>query len=489
MALPLSRYMGIKRTTTHRPKINDVYLGSSRTNGSAYGLSNKIQQKTRFWNWYKQRPELNSPVSIRVNDTITEVEFFAPDGTSLGRNKRREAEQDYMKNFINDRLKSIWFDAMVTGSGFGWMANVEPEDDRVKEIIDRYVSSYLPRISTKESESTLRFCIKQQLDEDLRKPRVFDVLPSSSTEIIYNDTDVLGYRQYHNTGETIFSPKEIIHFKFQAVDGKVEGYSPVESLYTEMILLYFIKENMISYIRNGGNPNKIYILKDEIANSPNHQYITELLESQGLLENRHGNIVLTGNVDVQQLEEKMRDMEYKDLDLLVTSNIAYALQIPVSRIPYLIGKSSTSGDSGGLAESGYWSMIDSDQRKIEYLMNSQYFLSKGYMMRFARHYRIDDVREVQAFSMKTDALMKAQQLFSQYDLELTPQKITTMLELREQDTQKLDPKKKIISPKPNLRSQPQFSNGELKNPDAQKRDDTKRQAAQNNPSGADQSGF
>lgn len=492
MALPLSSFMGLRLgdQQNKRPRINDVFINTSRRANSAYGLSNRIQQKTRFWNWYKQRPELNSPVSIRVNDTITDVDFYDLDGTALGRNKRKEAERDYERNFINERLKSIWFDAIVTGSGFGWIGRLDPEDPRVKEVVDGYFESYLPMIAMKEAENAVRFSVKQAIDEDLRKPRVFDVLPSSATEIVYNEVDIEGYRQYHSSGEVFFEPDEIIHFKFQAIDGKVDGYSPVESLYTEMILLYFIKENMISYIRNGGNPNKIYILEDEIANSPNHQYMTELLTSQGILENRHGNLVLTGNVKVEQLEEKMRDMEYKDLDLLITSNIAYALQIPVSRIPYLIGKAQSNGDSGGLAESGYWSMIDSDQRKIEYLMNSQYFMMKGYKMKFRRHYRIDDVREVQAFSMKADALMKTQQLFNPYGLELTPQKIATMLDLQEQDTQKIDPKRAMLQYQmPNLMNQNQLSNGELKNPDAQKRDDTKRQAAQNNPSGSDQSGL
>lgn len=489
MAIPLSKFMSLGQRSERRPRINDMFINHDSRGNSAYGLSNRIQQKKRFWAWYKQRPELNSPVTIRVNDTITDVDFYTPEGKALGRNKAIEAQRDFERNFINERLKSIWFDAIVTGSGFGWKGFLDAESEELKQTLSAFTAGYAKRVGLKESQ-ILDFTLKQMIDEDLRKPRVFDYIASSSVEVLYDEIDILGYKQYHSTGDTVFKPNEVIHFKFQSIDGKPEGYSPIESLHTEMLLLYFIKENMMSYIRNGGNPDKIYVLLNEMANSPNHQYISNLLANQGLLENRHGNLVLTGDVKIHDLGEKMKDMEYQNLDLLITSNIAYALQIPVSRIPYLIGKAQSNGDSGGLAESGYWSMIEADQKKIETLMNSQYFHDKGYYMKFRRHYKIDDVREVQALTMKADAITKLQSILNVYGKELSPNKIITMMDMQEQDTQEIPKeRRRSLLPTPNLLNQNQLNNGELDNPDKQKRNDTKRQAAQNNPSGANQGGL
>jgi len=483
MAIPLTKFMKIG----NRPRLNEFSYSSSRNNNNSVGFSNKLQAKRKFWTWFRSRPELNSPVTIRVNDTITHMDFYDLDGKALGPRKLQEAQEDYAKNFMTERLKSIWSDALVTGDGFAWKGFQDPA--KLKEIVDEFSSKYDKMYSVKEGEDVLSFAVKKLMDEDSRKPRKFDHIASSMMQINHSDVDVIGYTQFHNGGNTTFSKDEIIHFKFMSVDGKVAGYTPIESLFTEMILLYFIKENMVSYIRNGGVPRKIFTLEDELPGSQTHNFLTELLMSQGALENRHGNLVLTGKVDVKDMEEKLRDMEYKDLALYVTSNIAYALQIPVSRIPYMIGQAQSGGDAGGLAESGYWSMIDSDQLKIENLMNTQYFEAKSYMGKFRRHYKIDDLREVQALGMKADAITKMQTVFSTYGKELSVAKITTLMDLNSNDVVDI-PKDRVnpLLPKTNLLNQNQLSNGELDNPDKQKKNDTKRQAALNNSSGADQSG-
>jgi hypothetical protein len=303
-------------------------------------------------------------------------------------------------------------------------------------------------------------------------------------EIKFDKFDITGYIQRVNADATEFSTSEIMQFDFDIGNGKVDGHTPVESLIPEMILLWFIKENMISYIRNGGSPDKVFILPEEQANSVNHQYLVDLLQNQGVLENRHGNLVLTGKVDIEDIRAKAADMEYKELALYVTSNIAYALHIPVSRIPYMIGRAQSSGDAGGLAEAGYWSMIDSDQEYIETILNTQLFNPMGWSVKFKRHYKIDDLREVQALSLKADTITKLQGVFKGYGKKISSSKIVELMDLDEDDLEDLSPEEKMDQmQQTNMLNQGLLRNSQLVNPDKQQKAETRRQAATNDPKG------
>ena len=61
----------LKRLSKGRPLLNQVPV-NPRRDGSI-GLSTILMQKQKFWNWFGTRPELNSPVMIRVDDTITDA--------------------------------------------------------------------------------------------------------------------------------------------------------------------------------------------------------------------------------------------------------------------------------------------------------------------------------------------------------------------------------------------------------------------------------
>jgi len=238
-----------------------------------------------------------------------------------------------------------------------------------------------------------------------------------------------------------------------------------------MILLWFIKENMISYIRNGGAMDKIFTLPEGMPNDENYKFMVQTLQNYNAVENRHWNLVMTGKVDVQDLNEKIKDMEYKELALWVTSNVAYALQIPVSRIPYMIGSAQSGGDSGGLADSGYWSMIEADQRKIEILLNTQLLGQMGIVTKFRKRYKIDDLRETQALTMKADGITKLQTIFGQYGERLTKGRVLSMMDLPQNATEKI-PEEDMMNPleKTGLMNQNMLNNIQLEGDNNIKRD-------------------
>lgn len=486
MPLSLTKAIGLDKQAT-KPLLNTYLSRTSPRDKQYITATQKMKQKKQLVEWFKTRPELNSPVMARVNDTIKPVEFYDPNGKTLGRNKRMEAEKWWKKNFMDERMKSIWTDSIITGEGFGWKGQLKPK--QIKEAITKMTHGLkgIPGLKVKELKQEL---ISKAIDEDKRKVRLFDYVASSTMEIDHDEKDIIGYTQRVNTNTQTFTTEETIRFSFSNINGEVNGYTPVISLASELILIWFIKENMKAYMRNNGLPKKVFSLVDEIANSTNHQYLVEQLQDFGAVQNRHGNLVLTGKIDIADLEEKIKDMDYKELALYVTSNVAYALQIPVSRIPYMIGKAQSAGDAGGLAEAGYWSMIEADQRKIENLLNTQMFEIMGWSVRFKKQHRIDDLRETQAMTMKADAIIKLQGIFSKFKKKVSERKIINLMDFDEEDVEEMTAEELTELSEINNPSngQGQLPNGQLSSGDKVVKSDKKRTEAVNNPKNNPQTG-
>lgn len=464
------------------PRLNDfTWYSRSANRGSSSYSNNYMTQKQRFWSWFKTRPELNAPVTAKVNDTITDVYFTDINDDALGAKKRNEAKTFWESNLMDETLKAIWLDTVTTGTGFGWIGTISPIE--LTKCVDDFLKLQSNRISVKESGfdfKTIRDMLAlKTINDEAGKPRTFAQIASSSVMIGHDGYAATNYIQTVGTTQTNFKPSEVIQFNYMNADGHIDGWSPVESMSSEMLLLYLVKENMISYVRNGGSPDSVFVLPKEIANSQNHEYLKDLLMNQGALENRHGNLVLTGEVNIQKIREKVADMEYQNLALWITSNIAYGLHVPVSRIPYMIGKAQSAGDAGGLADAGYWSEIYSDQRKIENLLNNQIFRRLGIKVHFRKAYKIDDLRAAQSSSMKADTIVKMQNILGQYGKKLSLDKIMTTMDLGLEDVKENDMPGN--APVNNTLNQNQLSNGELKNPDQQKKNSVKRDAAMNDP--------
>lgn len=475
MVLPVISYFSTPTIRpVHRPMLNSIPTSLS-TRASRIGAFNS-QYKT-FWRKFKQSIELYGIINILVTDIVGDRPYFtAPDQTPLGRNKRLQADKHWKENRIKETLKAILFDRFVTGDGYGWKARVTQEEKlkRIKEVM----KTYLSKLSSSEYN---KIFIKTMQDEDLKLPKKFDYIASSTVQILSNKFDILGYRQMCQ-GELIdFSPEEVIHFRLNTVDGNIQGFSPMQALVKELALLYFVKGNMLAYMENGGKPDILFTLENAQPNSDTFNNFNQQLNSFVQLETSHGYLLGTGKVDVQDLSfGKSRDMEYQTLALWVTSGMLFAFGIPINRVPFLVGKSATSGDSGGMAEAGYQNMISEQQDEIEDIMNYQYFEEFGWHMHLPRHYKQDEVREAQAMSMNADTVTKLQMIYSKQKKKISVEKLNEILDISADDLEDLSPDE-LMQADPGLRNQNMLNNMSInKNPDAQKRADTKRNVANAN---------
>jgi len=476
MTLPVAQFF-TSRTVLGTQNIKRPMITSLPITFGGSNISTLRGTYHDFWKWFKRTPELVATIGVPVTDIMGDRPHWTDlDGNELNKKELKEATAFWRGNRGKETITAWLYDRFLTGDSFLWVGKPTSKDvvRAVKEVLKKDHSTV--RISTKEIKQVLvKAAVKISQDEDLKKPKVFDYVASSTVDIIHTPFEILHYRQIVNGNQATFQPDEIIHGRYITINGEVQGFSPVESLMAELTLLNLVKGNMLAFMRNGGSPDKAYILPKEIANSPNHQFLVSTLQKYKKIENAHGNLVFTGEIDIKDLQGNPKDLEYKDLALYITSNIAYAYGIPVTRIPYLIGTAQSKGDSGGLSESGYWNKISEIQDDVEDLLNGQLFLPFGWQIHLPRKYKQDEVREAQTASMNTDTVIKMQKILKENKLQLNNQKILRLLQMSTDDVEDFEPG---IEEENELQNQNQLPNSQvMTEPDQQKRANTKRNSA------------
>lgn len=434
MTFPVTEFLTRSRMTgepvLHRPIFNAVPIATA---------GSRIQWQGNYrslWERLKRSPELLATISIPITDILGDrPEWTAPDGSNLGRNKKLQAQRFWRSNAGKEVLFAFLLDAFLCGDGFMWKGkpNKRETERAVKEVVKRFKEQLLlDDLQVKELQA------KAAMDEDVRAPKKIDHVASSTVQIIHDHFDIQGYEQSAAGIKVVFKPEEILHWRYMRINGEVQGFAPAEALAAEIMLLTLVKENMMSFMRNGGSPDKVFILPKELSRSKNHQYLIDTLRKYKSIANRHGNLVFTGELQIEDLQGSPKDLEYKDLALYITSNIAFSYRIPVTRIPYLIGTSSSKGDSGGLSESGYWNGISMIQDSLEDLLNSQLFEEMGWAIKFQRKYKQDEIREAQRDSMNADTIIKYQSILAKNGKQLKETKVLGLLHFNEEDIEDLD---------------------------------------------------
>lgn len=354
-----------------------------------------------FIKWARKSPQLMGFLDIISTDMLSDGVEFKPINKSSGRNKVMNAKKFWAANSGINVAQETIYDLLITGIAYNWIGKIS--DKQLKEFCSTTLKNINPEIKENDLEfkaDVIMKDIKDNSGDSLAKK--LRHVASSTVSINSNEYEVLDYVQRVGVNTKKFSNDEILVFKLMPFDGKIYPYPPMESIMSEIYLLWLITQNYVSFFENGGKPDNVFILPKELAGSPNHKYLIETLKKYKKIQNKHGNLVFTGDLEIQKLMEIEHQMENKDLGLYLTSVIAMMYGIPVGRIPMLVGKAATSGDSGGLADTGYWRKISVWQSKMEAVYNRDLFIPFfGVEMKFRRGYLQDEVRETQNEMQKT----------------------------------------------------------------------------------------
>lgn len=366
---------------------------------SLFGDSTDQADFKNFMKWSKRSPALLGMLSGMVSDIVGDNIHFEPrDKRKDSRNKLLAAKKFWNENKGMEQLEQGLYDAFITGQMYHWVEQLSEE--RVKRIADNTAQAMNEVKGFNLDSNKIVELLQEQQKYVLLKQ--FTYLPATTVKVTNNKYQVTGYVQTVGTTIKFFPAKEIMHLKLMPMDGKPVGFAPVEAILAEIYLTWLITQNYVSFFENGGKPDAAFILPKELAGSKNHRYLVEVLKKYKKIQNKHGNLVITGEIEIQNLMDKMEEMEHKDLGLYLVGMVALMYGIPSGRIPFLVGKSSNNGDSGGLADASYWRKIAFLQTKIEDLWNTT--LWEPYFdvcIRFGRGYKQDEVREAEIDSMRT----------------------------------------------------------------------------------------
>lgn len=417
--------------TIRQPRFNEIIVPFS---GSVYPERTATGKKKRFMQLYKISPELNALVNMVAYDIVEDWHFEPLDKSVSNRNRIKQAEEFCSDVNMRSTLISQSVDILDTGESFGWLGF--PDLKEVSKICDMFVKKEIG-MELKELSAKTFLSIKE-IDESLLSPRKYRYLASSSMAVKYDEYDIIGYEQDVNGKKTEFTPKQIVHFNFLNIDGKVNGFSPVECVAVQMELLRIMWQNQHS-LQKKGYPDKIFNLKNINVNSPAYKRIEQQLEKYNIVEERHGNLVFTGDMEIFDLMQ-LDKMQFQDVGLYITGLLAMQWSIPTSRLS-LIGKekSVVQGTVTGNAERSYWMRIETYQRLIEDCLNTQIF-NRYFKVnfRFNKSYKHDEVVENTAMQLRLDNMYKMNSMLMSHQKKLSLNQVLTMLnggftELREED--------------------------------------------------------
>lgn len=378
---------------TPTPFINSIFVNLN----TLYVQTGEEHGFKTFMKWARRSPELMGLINIIATDILSDkIEFKPLEGDKRsGRNRILKAKEFWNVNAGLEVMEQTIYDELLAGIGYNWVGKVK--ESEMREYARLIAKESFPKLNGRELQfrenQTYEMIARGEVSSLAKK---FRHIPASTVKIVSDMHEPKAYVQQVGPNKKVFSTEEVLVYKLMPFDGKIYPFPPMECILAEVYLLWLINQNYISYFENGGHPDKVFVLPNELANSRNHTYLVETLKKYKKIENKHGNLVFTGDLKIEDLMNAESQMEHKDLGLYLVGLLAMFYGIPVGRIPFLIGKAANNGDAGGLADSGYWRKISVWQSKIENTINSglwrPYF---GVEMKFSRGYMQDEVRETQ----------------------------------------------------------------------------------------------
>ena len=388
--------MPTAQISSGRPLINEAYTPSIYNQATTKRISAKS-----LVNAIKGTPECIGIIKAITNDVFTKFTFRAvkDKSKSKGRpafNKDREKEEEAIefanKNFLKQELMAAGFDWLGTGDAYLWKGKISKSE--IKEMV---MTAY------KESPykfDEFRFKAENYMDEDYSGISSVQYVPASTMIVNYDKTRVTGYKQRTFDGsERMWKPDEILHALYMKWDGKVYGFSPMDAGYNVVKTLGYIKDYAGNWFDSGGTPDFIFWFEEEMAGSPAYNLAVQVLEDYKR-NRRRGNLLLTGKLGVEKINEWNKDMEFRKLAIYYTGVLAFAFNMPLSKLQSILG-GDVKGSAGGAdtEDSGYWRNVEEAQVYWENLLNTQLFNPNfGVNIFFERKFPQDKVRKIQALT-------------------------------------------------------------------------------------------
>ena len=357
-----------------RPRSNDAI-------GFGIAADNVNVEKTRefkedaIFRRIKNSPEIISIMQAVVDDIlgsgIKRYEYVGRTDNAENPGKRsvEEAKRFYMQN--KEVVAEFLIDTMAVGDGYMYKKGLD--EDEAKSQIKEYVKSHYDLSKPVYEEKAAEMLLEKSQDE-IEGTRELQIVPASSVE---HDIDDFGnierYIQNVNGEEFHLDPEKIVHTSYLNLNGRTYGFTPVAALFAELDMLANAKDYNGVRFDNAAVPNKVFKLPDDGPEGQNFEMVKETVKKYRKLKNKHRDLVLTGNVEIEDLNDT-NDVEFKELIQLVQRILVMAWGVPPSRVGGVMGQSGAK--ESAMAQEGYNKRIKRMQDKYQTLLNNEIFEPK-----------------------------------------------------------------------------------------------------------------
>ena len=374
------------------PLINEPFAAVPQP----YGQYQPVSYFT-LWAYYKDSPETFACVNVRVEDILSNGYVL------IGEDENVKNAQEFLdRNNWEGEGKKMLFDAHVTGDGYIYINKVNMNS--LKSFVERVVEGM--EIKSESREDFVNDIVTGVRDEnpDILTPRAFRSLPSSTVKIEGTiKGDVHQYVQQVGSEWRWFLPDEIIHFKLFDLDGKLYGFTPMQTTLKEMDTITSVKDYAKYNFERSTIPHIALVFPEEIPESPNMVGIRESLREFAQNPNKQRILLLTTNEKGAQkidLASDAKDMEYRESARYHTQVIVNTWGVPPSRLPGLLLDAGVK--SANIGEDSYYASIEHYQARLENLVNSRILKFFNVKMKINRPYQQTEMRKMQVSKQMTD---------------------------------------------------------------------------------------
>ena len=347
--------------------------------------------------YIKRVPECLAIFNAIAIDIASDGVYFVPHKKQGAKSNIEKAQEWITKNKFKSHFKAGLIDWLMLGNAGWWMG--------------------LSKQETKEFIESKGIEFKEDYYSEFSDLRQFQHVAWSTMTIDHDSQKINSYIQRIGTGGNIvdkygkpiegntslginaqkWNPESIIHAKFMSFDGRVYGYTPTFSLMPVISTHILLKDYLGNYFENGGVPDWMFILPTEIANSPNVKKLEQMISEYKGSTQKHGNMVIPGDVKPVALNQFNKDMEFRALAVYYTAVLGFSFNMPYGRMQSILGLEVTGKDSD-LGAEAYWRTISEAQDYFEDLFNSQLFIPFfGVELKFKKAYKQDQIRESQNY--------------------------------------------------------------------------------------------
>jgi HK97 family phage portal protein len=340
-------------------------------------------------------PEIASCIVALVEDSMADGWRYI--GAKSAKDK---AKKFAIQSHLYKTLTNAYFEAYATGDVYILKLAVKEND--IKSICEILSKKIAKALHVEVKKETVYQLVKQDIKDT---PVDLQILKASTISINYDETGkVVSYEQRvgNSNGQDVrvFKASDVIHISFMNLGGGPYGFIPLETALSDVATLIFAKEFAGKYFENDGIPYFIFHMPNASPGDKNFENLKKELKELKKEANKYRSMIVTGEVDAEQVNKFNKDMEFAKLIQHFTQVVLMTMGVPAHRVNLTIDVRQIGG-AVNRAYEGYYKKLQFSQQIFEDALNAELWVPFNVEMRFNKVYKIDEMREAQVVQILT----------------------------------------------------------------------------------------